>query len=154
MAAPNESGYGVGVKEDAKTVDVDEVKRQVPKVVETVGEENGTDAGPEDEQVAKKARVEKVEDVEPVEAVEGAPVVEKEGEGEAVEGVNGEEAVEEGGVEVENGAAEEENGAKEVKDVAPGDGGLRTLLQEGEDVKTTSVGSHGADATHMLNGAK
>lgn len=170
MAAPTESGYGLGVKEDVKTLAIDEVKRQGPKVVGVVegGEreesKNGSEACPEgdggeehgEEQVAKKPRVEKAEngkagdDGNGVESLEGG--VEKEGG--AVEGVNGGGVAEEGGEEeVENGAGEEKEKEAGGEDAAPGDGGLRTLLQEGENTKT-SVGSHGVDATHMLNGAK
>lgn len=172
MAAPTDSGYGLGVNEDVKTVDIDEVKRQVPKVVigedtngtEAEVEKNGTDGCPEgagsddykeDEQVAKKARVEKAENGKEdgagygVESLEG--VVDKDGEA-----LNGSGEAEGEGEEVENGAGEEketENEGVTGKDAAPGDGGLRTLLQEGDNGKT-SVASHGADATHMLNGAK
>ena len=173
MAAPTESGYGLGEREDAKTLDIDEVKRQGPKIVSAgAGEEgegvekNGSEACPEDagsdekgdEQVAKKPRVEKAENGGAdqagdagygVASLDGA--VDKDGGDGENEGVNG---GGEEGEEEENGAGEEHAGdGATAKDAAPGDVGLRTLLQEGDDTKT-SVVHHGADATHMLNAAK
>lgn len=153
MAAPVESGLGLGEQEHATAVGVDDVKRQAPTVEETEDPAAvGSEAAPEDEQVAKKPRVEKAENgAADKEAADGD--VEDEETVEELNGAKAEEEVENGAGEVEEPAEEEEDD-EEAKDAAPGDGGLRTLLQEGEDAKKSAVANHGADAAHMLNGAK
>lgn len=181
MAAPAESAYGLGGNEQLKTASIDEVDRQGPKVVtglsaeEGVGVDgqNGSEAGPEgkegeahgEEQVAKKPRLEKEENGGTEESVEGvaakedaehhngngvAKAEERNGEGDEEEQNDDEGDVV--GAEEEEEEEEGTDGAGATGKEEGGDGGLRTLLQEGEG-KKSSVAKKGADASHVLNGA-
>lgn len=173
MAAPTDAGCG-------ETVELDKGATGLGLSAEDpIGfdEKNGSEE--EEVQVAKKPRVEKAENGLPaaddvdeygVESVEGGfpekdddpeldPLLAHNGSEERINGEgDDEEDSENGGL----GAAEDDEPAENNIDApavtsgkdAPGDGGLRTLLQEGDTTKTTSLLNGTEDASHMLNGAK
>jgi hypothetical protein len=168
MAAPTEAGLGLGVHEGEGVQELDKGAHGLGLSAEDpIGfdEKNGE----EDEEVpvAKKARVEKAdngqeEGDEAGYGVEGVSELDPwrgHANGAAESPVEGEGEDEE---DEENGGAgeedEDEDESAEVDAVAgkdaPGNAGLRTLLQEGDATKTGGL-LNGTDAeTHTLNGAK
>jgi hypothetical protein len=175
MAAPTEAGLGLGVHEGEGVQELDKGAHGLGLSAEDpIGfdEKNGE----EDEEVpvAKKARVEKADNGQEegdeagygVEGLADKDVDETEldpllghDNGAAESPVEGEGEDEE---DEENGGAgeedEDEDESAEVDAVAgkdaPGNAGLRTLLQEGDATKTGGL-LNGTDAeTHTLNGAK
>lgn len=181
MAAPTDAGFGLGVHDGEAVHELSSDKGTHGlglSAEDPIGFEEKEGEEDEEVPVAKKARVEKDNGVEDegddgeygVESVEGfadkdvdeteldpllgndngaaESPVEAEGEDED------EEDEENGGV----GGPDDEDESAEVDTVtgkdAPGDAGLRTLLQEGDTTKTGGL-LNGTDAeTHTLNGAK